>query len=88
MTFTLDGLSLAQAQANLDAWIACSLAVAKKQSYTIQVDGSERTMTHAQAGFIDRMIDYWRVKVREISASEAAGGRRVGIRVTRGGAAW
>lgn len=88
MTFSLDGLTLTQAQANLDAWVACSLAVAKKQSYTIQVDGSERTMTSANAEHIDRMIDYWRGKVREISAAEAAGGRRGGIRVSRGVAAW
>ncbi|WP_422036547.1 hypothetical protein [Reyranella sp.] len=88
MTFTLDGLTLAQAQANLDAWVACSLAVAKKQSYTIQVEGSSRTMTSADAVHIDKMIDYWQGKVRAIAAAESSGGRRRGIRVTRGVASW
>lgn len=88
MSFALDGITLEQAQANLNAWVACSTAVAGNQSYTIQVDGSSRTFTRTDAQYVLKMIDYWQVKVRAIQAAEANGGRRRGIRVTRGIAAW
>lgn len=88
MSFALDGITLEQAQANLDAWLQCSAAVASNQSYTIQVDGSTRTLTRANAAEVAKMIDYWQGKVRAIAAAVASGGRRRGIRVTRGLAAW
>lgn len=88
MTFALDGITLAQAQANLDAWVACSQRVAANQAYSMQVDGSERTFTRANAEYIDKMIDYWQGKVRAITAAEANNGRRRGIRVTRGLPSW
>jgi hypothetical protein len=34
------GFTLAQAQAQLDAWLAASLAVASSQSYEITVEGN------------------------------------------------
>ena len=88
MSFTLDGITLDQAQANLTAWVECSRTVAGNQAYAMQVDGSERTFTRANAQYIDKMIDYWQAKIRAIVAAEANGGRRRGIRVTRGMAAW
>ncbi len=84
----LDGITLEQAQANLDAWVKCSLKVAANQSYTMQIDGSERVFTRANAEHIDKMIDYWQGKVRAITAAAANGGQRRGIRVTRGLPSW
>ncbi len=88
MSFALDGITLEQAQANLTAWVACSTAVAANQSYTIQVDGSSRTYTRANADYVAKMIDFWQGKVRAIEAAQANGGRRRGIRVSRGVAGW
>lgn len=88
MSFALDGITLEQAKANLDAWVKCSEAVARNQSYTVQVDGSSRTFTRASADYVTKMIDFWQGKVRAIEAASANGGRRRGIRVTRGLAAW
>ncbi|MFO1081886.1 MAG: DUF6148 family protein [Reyranellaceae bacterium] len=83
-SFALDGITLAQAQANLEAWVKCSQAVARNQAYTITVDGSSREYTRANADHLSTMIDYWQAKVRAISAAQANGGRRRGIRISRG----
>ncbi|MFO1081923.1 MAG: DUF6148 family protein [Reyranellaceae bacterium] len=83
-SFALDGITLAQAQANLDAWVKCSQAVARNQAYTISVDGSDRTFTRANADHLSKMIDYWQGQIRAIVAAQANGGRRRGIRISRG----
>ena len=92
MTFALDGITLAQAKANLDAWVACSQKIASKhQSHTMDVDGVEHTYTYVNAEHVDRMIQFWQGKVRAIQAAEtaaASGRQRTGIRVTRGMPAW
>jgi len=67
----VSGISLAQAQAQLDAWLAASLAVAQNQSYTIQ----GRSFTKADAGEIRRQIDYWEARV--VKSSNGTRGARV-----------
>lgn len=57
------GITLAQAQAQLDAWLAASLAVAENQSYQI----GPRSFTKADAGEIRRQIDYWETRVNQLS---------------------
>jgi hypothetical protein len=64
--------TLADAQAQLAAWEAASLALAKSQSYTISVEGSQRTLTRADGAEVREMIAYWTRRVAEL----AAGGRR------------
>ncbi len=66
------GVTLVQAQAQLDAWIAASTAVASSQSYSI----AGRSLTRADAQEIRTQIDYWDSKVKELTAigdSTAAG---------------
>lgn len=53
------GISLAQAQASLDLWLAADAAVASSQSYEI----AGRKLSRADAGEITRKIDYWNAKV-------------------------
>jgi hypothetical protein len=65
------GITLAQAQAQLDAWLAASLAVAGNQSYTIGM----RTLTRANAKEIQGLISYWRQQVAALS--RGPGGIRV-----------
>jgi len=57
------GITLAQAQSQLDLWIAASAAVAKSQSYTI----GTRTLTRADAKEVLAMIDFWEGKVARLS---------------------
>ena len=63
------GITLAQAQEQLDAWIAASSAVAKKQSYRI----ADRQLTFTDAAEIRQQIDYWNSKV--VALSQRASGR-------------
>lgn len=65
------GITLAQAQAQLDAWMAASIAVAGNQSYTID----NRTLTRANAAWIQNQITAWEARVE--SLSRATKGRRV-----------
>lgn len=67
------GLTLAQAQAHLDVWLAADLAVAGGQSYSIRSGDSERQMTRADAVEIRTNINYWQGKVDALSS---AGRRR------------
>ena len=65
------GITQAQAQAQLDAWLAASLAVATGQSYEI----ADRKLTRADAGEIRRQIEYWQAKV-SLAATASAGRSR------------
>lgn len=57
------GLTLAQAQAQLDAWLAASLATATGQSYEI----SGRRLTRVNAAEITRNIETWNARVVTLS---------------------
>lgn len=65
------GITAAQAQTHLDAWLAASVAVASNQSYTIDTGGVSRQLTRANAAEIQKMIDFWQDKAVTLS-----GGRR------------
>lgn len=65
------GITLAQAQAQLDAWMAASIAVASGQSYQI----AGRQMTRVNAEHIDRMLEYWQAKVSQLSVQATGRGR-------------
>lgn len=62
------GMTLAQAQASLDKWIAASEALAANQSYTIATATGSRTLTRANASEVVKMIDYWSGHVARLSA--------------------
>jgi len=65
------GITLAQAEAQLSAWLDASTAVAQGQSYTI----GARSLTRADAKEIREQIDYWENKVQKLSSG--SGGIRV-----------
>ena len=67
------GLTLADAQAQLTAWVAASAAVANSQSYKI----GQRSLTYADASEIRKMIDYWRNKCRELDTATGGGSIKV-----------
>lgn len=57
------GITLEQAQAKLERWLAADDAVASGQSYSI--DG--RSLSRADAAEIRANIDYWEAKVNRLS---------------------
>lgn len=66
------GITLAQAQAQLETWLAADMAVSKKQSYRV----GDRQLTHADAADITAKIDYWSAKVQSLSLAAAGRSRR------------
>lgn len=61
----MSGITATQAQQQLDAWLACSLAIAQgNQSYTIQ----GREFTKADAAEVRRQIDFWEARVAKLSS--------------------
>jgi outer membrane PBP1 activator LpoA protein len=65
------GITLTQAQAQLDAWLAASLAVAQKQSYRI----ADRQLTYADAAEVAKNIDHWQRQVTLLTHRSAGRGR-------------
>jgi hypothetical protein len=57
------GITLAQAESQLTAWIAASTAVAGGQSYTI----NGRSMTRADARAIQEQIEFWDRKCQSLA---------------------
>ena len=57
------GITQAQAETNLTAWLAASEAVASNQSYTI----GDRTLTRANAQHIMSMVKFWNGEVQRLS---------------------
>lgn len=57
------GITQAQAQAQLDAYLAASLAVSKGQAYTI--DG--RSLSRANAAEIRAAIEFWDRQVKRLA---------------------
>ncbi|MFB6460464.1 DUF6148 family protein [Bradyrhizobium tunisiense] len=69
------GITLEQAQAQLDIWLAASLAVAGSQSYEIETGNGRRKLQRADAAEIRQQIAFWQQKVSALTPP-AAGGRR------------
>lgn len=67
----MGAITLEQAQANLDAWMAADLAVAGGQSYSI----AGRSLTRVNADAIRNAIEFWERRVIRLSAG--TGGIRV-----------
>lgn len=61
----MSGITLAQAQTQLAAWLDADAKVALGQSYTI----AGRSLTRADAGEITAKIEYWNSKVQTLSLS-------------------
>lgn len=67
------GITLAQAQAQLDAYLAAETAVLSGQSYTI----GGRSLTRADLKAIQSGITLWNQRVQELSARSSGRGRAV-----------
>lgn len=65
------GITLPQAEAQLEQWMTASARVSEKQSYTI----GTRQLTLADAGEIQKMIEFWDAKVKALASG------RSGIRI-------
>ncbi len=65
------GITLAQAQAKLDEYLAAETKVLKGQS--VSMDGE--TLTRANLEFIQRGIDIWNKRVQNLSAASEGRGR-------------
>lgn len=64
-------MTLAQAQAQLNMWIAADAAVAKGQSYSI----GDMSLNRANAKEITEKIKFWRAEVNRLSATTSGGPR-------------
>lgn len=69
------GITLAQAEAQLAAWIAADTAVAGGQAYSI----AGRSLTRANAGEIRENITYWNTWVQKLSSGGSGGIRMRGV---------
>lgn len=68
------GITLEQAQAQLAAWLAASLALATSQSYEISTEGSTRKLTRADAEQVRLNVQHWQSEVARLTP--AGSGRR------------
>jgi len=72
------GITLEQAQAQLEMWLEAEAAIATSQSYSI----GDRTLTRADLSSIESAITRWDRRVKQLSRS--SGGVGYGPRI-RGG---
>lgn len=63
--------SQAEITAQLDAWKAASLAIAKGQSYTVSEGGDAYTLTRMDAELIEGKLDYWARMQADLDRSNA-----------------
>ena len=71
----MNGITVTEAQAQLDCWLAASRAVSQGQAYTIATESSSRTLTRADAKTIQEQIVFWDRQVKRLSR----GGLHVGF---------
>lgn len=69
------GITLEQAQAQLDLWLAADAAVSKKQEYSVL----GRTWRATDAAEISNKIDYWNKWVQRLSRGGSGGMRIRGV---------
>ena len=65
------GITLSEAQAQLDLWLAASKAVASGQEYSID----NRKLRRADAAEIRNQINYWQDCVSRLNRASRGGGR-------------
>lgn len=70
------GITLAQAQAQLDTWLTANSAVASGQEYEIDTGSGRRRLRRADAAEIRQQIDYWDGKVKSLTPASGGGRRR------------
>lgn len=76
------GITLAQAQAQLDTWLAANTAVASGQEYEIDTGSGRRRLKRADAAEILNQIKTWDGIVKALTPSSGGGRRRTRYVVT------
>lgn len=74
------GITLATAQARLDAYLEAEEKVLAGQSYTITTGGGSRTLTRGDLGEIQKGIAIWDARVKRLTRGGI--GVRLGVPVT------
>jgi hypothetical protein len=69
----MPGLTITQAEQQLDAWLKANLAVSQGQSYTIATESGSRTLTRANSAEILKQIQFWDAQLKRLTR----GGMRV-----------
>lgn len=67
----MPAITLAQAQAQLDAWLAASLAVSQGQAYEI----AGRRLSRANAAEVLQMVTHWERQVDRLNVAAVGRGR-------------
>lgn len=70
------GITLEQAQAQLDLWLQASTAVSAGQEYRIDTGNGSRSLRRADAAEIRQQIEFWDQKVKSLTPALSGGRRR------------
>jgi hypothetical protein len=62
------GITLAQAEEQLAAWLAASVAIAKGQSYSFSAGDQHYALTRANSAEVKTQVEFWNRKVQELTA--------------------
>jgi len=65
----MPGITLAQAQAKLDEYLAAETAILSGQRYTI----GGRSLDRAQIQFVQQGIEIWDARVKKLSVNSSGG---------------
>jgi hypothetical protein len=69
------GITLAQAESQLAAYLAAEAAVLSNQSYEITTGGGSRKLTRANLAEIQEGIKLWDARCKTLASRSANGGR-------------
>ena len=68
----MPAITLDEAKAKLKTWMDADDALALSQSYSIDVGGTRRTLTRADAKQVQDRINYWRREVERLERGTTA----------------
>ena len=68
----MPAITLDEAKAKLKTWMDADDALALSQSYSIDVGGTRRTLTRADANQVQERINYWRREVERLERGTTA----------------
>jgi len=63
----MSGITLSEAKEQLAYWLKASRAVSQSQQYSIATESGSRSLTRANAGEIQKQIQFWDKRVRRLS---------------------
>jgi hypothetical protein len=63
----MSAITLVQAQAKLQVWMDADDALALGQSYQIEISGTRRSLTRADAAMVQERLNYWQRMVNRLA---------------------